>query len=84
MGRPLPGVPVVLVDPATGQELSGSGEGEICLDLTRRPLALMTGRDEEFSPFGHEKIRSRRPALSGSSLWLTAYNGVGVFGGDRS
>ena len=47
MGRPLPGVPVVLVDPLTGERVSatdeGPGEGEICLDLTDRPLPLMTG-----------------------------------------
>jgi acetyl-CoA synthetase len=43
MGRPLPGVPVAVVDPATGQPLSGPGEGEICLDLARRPLSLMKG-----------------------------------------
>ena len=41
MGRPLPGIPVVLVDPLTGQQ-AGS-EGELCLDLADRPLALMTG-----------------------------------------
>ncbi len=40
MGRPLPGVPVVIVDPLTGQE---SDEGEICLDLARSPYNLMTG-----------------------------------------
>jgi acetyl-CoA synthetase len=40
MGRPLPGYPVVLVDPVTGQPAQ---EGEICLDLARRPLGLMTG-----------------------------------------
>ncbi len=40
MGRPLPGYPVVLVDPVTG---SPATEGEICLDLARRPLGLMTG-----------------------------------------
>jgi acetyl-CoA synthetase len=40
MGRALPGYPVVLVDPVTG----GPGrDGEICLDLRRRPLGLMTG-----------------------------------------
>src|SRR3546814_6659207 len=33
MGRPLPGVPVVLVDPATEKVVEGVGEGEICLDL---------------------------------------------------
>ncbi|MFI5068469.1 MAG: AMP-binding protein, partial [Streptosporangiales bacterium] len=40
MGRPLPGYDVVLVDPVTGQPAS---EGEMCLDLSRRPLGLMTG-----------------------------------------
>ena len=43
MGRPLPGVPVVLVDPVEGRPLDGPGEGEICLDLSARPLPLMTG-----------------------------------------
>ncbi|TWG07787.1 AMP-binding protein [Saccharopolyspora dendranthemae] len=43
MGRALPGVPVVLVDPATGRPVEGSGEGEICLDLAQHPLPLMTG-----------------------------------------
>ena len=39
MGRPLPGYPVVLVaaDGALGDE------GELCLDLTARPLGLMQG-----------------------------------------
>jgi len=40
MGRPMPGVPVVLVDPITGKP---ADEGEICLDLSRRPRNLMTG-----------------------------------------
>lgn len=40
MGRPMPGVPVVLVDPLTGQL---ADEGEICLDLSTRPVNLMTG-----------------------------------------
>ncbi|HEY5840040.1 MAG TPA: AMP-binding protein, partial [Mycobacterium sp.] len=40
MGRPMPGVPVVLVDPLTGEP---ADEGEICLDLSRSPLNLMTG-----------------------------------------
>ena len=31
MGRPMPGVPVVLVDPLTGEL---ADEGEICLDLS--------------------------------------------------
>jgi len=42
MGRPLPGVPVVLLDPVTG-EPAGRGEGEICLDLSGGPVNLMTG-----------------------------------------
>lgn len=40
MGRPLPGCPVVLVDPVTGER---ADEGEICIDLTARPINLMTG-----------------------------------------
>ena len=40
MGRPLPGIPVALVDPVSGRPAE---EGELCLDLAGRPLALMTG-----------------------------------------
>jgi acetyl-CoA synthetase len=47
MGRPLPGVPVVLVDPATGEKVEGVGEGELCLDLSASPVNLMTGYDDE-------------------------------------
>jgi acetyl-CoA synthetase len=43
MGRPLPGMPVVLVDPVGGRRVEGPGEGEICLDLSPYPLPLMTG-----------------------------------------
>jgi len=44
MGRPLPGYTVALVDPVTGEP---GDEGEICLDLSARPTALMTGyRDD--------------------------------------
>ncbi|MFN3601718.1 MAG: AMP-binding protein [Dietzia sp.] len=44
MGRPCPGFDVALVDPATGQEVTGEGaEGEICLRLDPRPLGLMVG-----------------------------------------
>ena len=46
MGKPLPGLPVVLVDPLTGELVEGVGEGELCLDLAGpqgRPLSLMTG-----------------------------------------
>ena len=46
MGHPLPGLPVVLVEPVTGELVAGVGEGEICLELdgpTGRPLPLMTG-----------------------------------------
>jgi acetyl-CoA synthetase len=44
MGRPLPGYPVVLVDPVTGE---ASPDGEICLDLSRRPLGLMAGYQDD-------------------------------------
>ncbi len=43
MGKPLPGLPVVLVDTLTGARVDGVGEGEICLDLATHPLSLMTG-----------------------------------------
>ncbi|MGB4135006.1 MAG: AMP-binding protein [Microbacterium sp.] len=45
MGRPLPGYPVVLVDPVTGG--TTEREGEICLDLADSPLGLMTGYYED-------------------------------------
>jgi acetyl-CoA synthetase len=54
MGRPLPGCPVVVVDPITNTlvseaDSSGNREGEICLDLAGNPVPLMTGYqgDEE-------------------------------------
>jgi acetyl-CoA synthetase len=43
MGRPLPGYRVVLLD-ADGKE---ADEGEIALDLTERPLGLMTGYQDD-------------------------------------
>ncbi len=42
MGRPLPGAPITLVNPLTGMP-SETGEGEICFDLSRPHLSLMTG-----------------------------------------
>ena len=39
MGRPLPGYPIVLLDP----EGRPADEGEICIDLSRRPVGLMQG-----------------------------------------
>ncbi len=53
MGRPLPGYPVVLVDPVSGEVVpAGSSRaseagGEICLDLSVRPLGLMTGYQDD-------------------------------------
>lgn len=45
MGRPLPGYVVELIDPVTGEP---AAEGEICLDLSQRPLGLMVGyRDDD-------------------------------------
>nr|WP_201470645.1 AMP-binding protein [Microbacterium hydrocarbonoxydans] len=41
MGRPLPGYPVVLLDPATGSVTEA--EGEIALDLAQAPAGLMAG-----------------------------------------
>ncbi|WP_156860122.1 AMP-binding protein [Propionibacterium sp. oral taxon 192] len=43
MGRPTPGYAVVLVDPDSGELVTGIGEGEICLDLSVPTIALMNG-----------------------------------------
>jgi acetyl-CoA synthetase len=44
MGRPLPGYVVSLVDPVSGEV---GTDGELCLELARRPLGLMSGyRDD--------------------------------------
>ncbi len=40
MGRALPGYEIVLVDPVTGE---GGDDGEICVELSPRPLGVMTG-----------------------------------------
>ncbi|GAA4003216.1 AMP-binding protein [Allokutzneria multivorans] len=40
MGRPVPGYAIELLDPITGEP---ADEGEICVDLARRPLGLMVG-----------------------------------------
>jgi acetyl-CoA synthetase len=40
MGRPLPGFTIALVDPASGEV---GDEGEICIDLAKRPVGLMSG-----------------------------------------
>jgi acetyl-CoA synthetase len=56
MGRPLPGYPVVLVEPQSGEVVpAGSPQasetgGEICLDLSAysgRPLGLMSGYQDD-------------------------------------
>jgi acetyl-CoA synthetase len=44
MGKPLPGMPVVLVDPLTA---AAGDDGEICLDLAERPTGLMAGYQDE-------------------------------------
>ncbi|GAA0310394.1 isobutyrate:CoA ligase IbuL [Streptomyces turgidiscabies] len=41
MGRPSPGYRVVLLDPVSGEP--GAPEGEIALDLSTRPVGVMTG-----------------------------------------
>jgi acetyl-CoA synthetase len=44
MGRPLPGYRIALIDPVSGEP---ADEGEVCIDLSERPLALMAGyRDD--------------------------------------
>jgi acetyl-CoA synthetase len=44
MGRPLPGYVIGLVDPVSGEV---GTDGEICIEIAKRPLGLMTGyRDD--------------------------------------
>jgi acetyl-CoA synthetase len=40
MGRPMPGYVIELIDPLSGESVN---EGEICVNLNRRPLGLMVG-----------------------------------------
>ncbi len=44
MGHPLPGYVVALVDPVTGEV---GDDGELCLELARRPAGLMTGYQDD-------------------------------------
>ncbi len=44
MGRPLPGYVVSLVDPVTGEV---GTDGELCLELARRPAGLMAGYHDD-------------------------------------
>jgi acetyl-CoA synthetase len=50
MGRPLPGCPVLVLDPATGREVGPGVEGELCLDLKGRPLGLMSNYLDDVRP----------------------------------
>jgi acetyl-CoA synthetase len=69
MGRPLPGYRVTLVDPATGE---AGPEGEICLDLTPRPLGLMTGyRDTPGDAFGDGRYHTGDVARADEDGYLT-------------
>lgn len=47
MGRPLPGFPIVLVDPISGKHGPDISEGEICIDLSDRPVGLMVGYEDD-------------------------------------
>jgi len=45
MGRPLPGYEIALIEPVSGEPAE---EGEICIDLSKRPVGLMVGyRDDD-------------------------------------
>jgi acetyl-CoA synthetase len=44
MGRPLPGYDIALLDPVTSEP---GTEGEICIDLSARPTALMAGYHDD-------------------------------------
>ncbi|MER5639724.1 AMP-binding protein [Kitasatospora sp. NPDC002227] len=63
LGFPLPGYRVVLRDPVTG-ELGDSGE--VCLDLTERPVGLMAGYAED---------RAKTAAAFADGLYRTGDSG---------
>jgi acetyl-CoA synthetase len=44
MGRPLPGYSVVLADPLTGEM---GDDGEICVEMSPRPVGVMTGYHDD-------------------------------------
>lgn len=44
MGRPVPGYAITMVDPASGKV---GDEGELCIDLSTRPLGLMVGYSDD-------------------------------------
>jgi acetyl-CoA synthetase len=54
MGRPLPGYVIYLVDPVTGE---AGDDGEICIEMARRPMGLMTGYRDD-SARSAESMRS--------------------------
>lgn len=54
MGRPLPGYPVVLLDPVTGEPTDS--EGEIALDLSAPPLGLMSGYFEDDAKTAESRV----------------------------
>lgn len=60
MGRPLPGVPVAIVNPATDEVVTGAGEGEICLDRRQRPVSLMAGYLTEDGPLVEGRMAEGR------------------------
>ena len=49
MGKPMPGMSIVLLDP----DGSPSGEGEVCIDLSNQPIGLTPGY------FGDERTTSK-------------------------
>jgi acetyl-CoA synthetase len=71
MGRPLPGCPVVLLDSAGAP----AQEGEICLDLARRPLGLMQAYlddpERTASAMGHGYYHSGDVAARDADGYLT-------------
>lgn len=69
MGKPLPGVPSVLVDVETGELVHGPGQGELCLDLSAAPLALMSG-------YQGDEARNAEAMAGGSTTPATSPSGM--------
>jgi acetyl-CoA synthetase len=71
MGRPLPGVPVAVVDVTTGRALDRGGEGELCLDLSRRPTNLMTGYRDDPGAMTGDYYHTGDVASVDENGWIT-------------
>ena len=77
MGRPMPGFSITLVDPVSGNPVSGErAEGEICVDLVpERPVGLMVGYQDDHernaTAFAGDRYHTGDVAIRDSDGYIT-------------